>query len=55
VWSLHHALMDHWTLNGVIADIESVLACRPLPPRRSFKPMIKYLERLDRRTGLDFW
>jgi hypothetical protein len=55
VWSLHHALTDHWTLNSVLSDIESVFACRPLPSRRSFKPMIKYLEQLDRKTGLDFW
>jgi hypothetical protein len=48
-------ISDHWTLNSVLSDIDSVFACRPLPPRRSFKPMIKYLEQLDRTTGLDFW
>ncbi|KAF8572685.1 CoA-dependent acyltransferase [Ramaria rubella] len=55
VWSLHHALLDHWAMDIVISDIEILYAGRPLPPRRSFKPMIKYLERLDRTPSLDFW
>jgi Condensation domain len=55
VWSLHHALTDHWVIDSYLSDIEDTYACRPLPPRRPFKPMIKYLEHLDRTTGLEFW
>lgn len=55
VWSLHHALTDHWALNSFESDIEDSYARRPLPPRRPFKPMIKYLEHLDRTAGLNFW
>ncbi|KAF8581319.1 acetyl-CoA synthetase-like protein, partial [Ramaria rubella] len=55
VFSMHHALLDHWALDNVIWDLEDVYAHRPLAPRRSFKAMIKYLERLDRTPGLDFW
>jgi hypothetical protein len=55
VWSFHHALTDHWSLNYITSDIEDTYAHRPLSPRRPFKPMIKYLERLDRKPGLDYW
>ncbi|KAF8587753.1 amino acid adenylation [Ramaria rubella] len=55
VWSLHHALLDHWAMDIAISDLENVYAHRRLPPRRSFKPMIKYLERLDRTPSLKFW
>ncbi|KAF8584766.1 acetyl-CoA synthetase-like protein [Ramaria rubella] len=54
-WSSHHALLDHWSMNNAESDIGDMYAGRPLPPRRSFKPMIKYLEGLDRTAGLDFW
>ncbi|KAF8581317.1 amino acid adenylation [Ramaria rubella] len=54
-WSLHHALADHWTLNNAEFDIGDIYAGRSLQSRRSFKPMLKYLERLDRTAGLDFW
>jgi hypothetical protein len=55
VWSLHHVLTDHWSMKHYASDIEDTYAHHPLPPRRPFKPMIKYLEHLDRRPGLDFW
>jgi Condensation domain len=55
VWGSHHALTDHWAMSHYMSDIEDIYAHRPLPPRRPFKPMIKYLERLDRKPGLDFW
>jgi hypothetical protein len=55
VWTVHHALQDGWTQDGHLSDVEDVYACRPLPVRRSFKHMIKYLEGLDRTVGLEFW
>ncbi|KAF8574904.1 amino acid adenylation [Ramaria rubella] len=55
VWSSHHAMADHWTMNNAESDIGDVYAGRPLQLRRSFKPMVKYLECLDRTAGLDFW
>jgi Condensation domain len=55
VWSLHHALTDHWAIHSYVSDIGDTYASRPLPSRRPFKSMIKYLERLDRTVGLDFW
>ena len=55
VWSLHHALTDHWAIHSYVSDIKDTYARRPLPSRRPFKSMIKYLERLDRTAGLDFW
>ncbi|KAF8584770.1 acetyl-CoA synthetase-like protein [Ramaria rubella] len=55
VWSLHHALVDHKTLDSITSDIEDVYAGRPITPRRSFKPVVRYLEKLDRTSGLDFW
>ncbi|KAF8584773.1 acetyl-CoA synthetase-like protein [Ramaria rubella] len=55
VWSLHHALTDHQTLDNIISDIANVYAGRTLPPRRPFKPMVSYLEKMDRTSGLDFW
>ncbi|KAF8580410.1 acetyl-CoA synthetase-like protein [Ramaria rubella] len=55
VWCMHHALLDHWALDNAILDLENAYVHRPLVPRRSFKAMIKYLERLDRTPGLDFW
>ena len=55
VWSLHHALTDHWVIDNYISDIEDIYACHPLPSRRPFKPMIKYLECLDRTAGVEFW
>jgi hypothetical protein len=55
VWSLHHVLTDYWAIHNYLFDIQDTYACRPLPPRRPFKPMIKYLERLDRTAGLNFW
>jgi hypothetical protein len=54
-WSLHHGLADHWTMNNAECDIGDVYARRPLPSRRSFKPMVKFLAHLDRTPGLDFW
>ncbi|KAF8580409.1 hypothetical protein K439DRAFT_1662792 [Ramaria rubella] len=54
-WSSHHALADHWTLNNAERDIGDIYSGRSLQSRRSFKPMLKYLERLDRTAGLDFW
>ncbi|KAF8588133.1 hypothetical protein K439DRAFT_706650 [Ramaria rubella] len=55
VWVLHHALHDGWTQRGHVSDIEDTFAGRPLPVRRSFKHMVKYLEGLDRAAGLEFW
>ncbi|KAF8575295.1 acetyl-CoA synthetase-like protein [Ramaria rubella] len=55
VWSLHHALTDHRTLDNIILDIQDVYAGRSLFPRRPFKPMVSYLKNLDRTSGLDFW
>ncbi|KAF8572627.1 acetyl-CoA synthetase-like protein, partial [Ramaria rubella] len=55
VWVLHHALYDGWTQRGHVSDIEDAYAGRPLPVRRSFKHMVKYLEGLDRTAGLEFW
>ncbi|KAF8588131.1 acetyl-CoA synthetase-like protein, partial [Ramaria rubella] len=55
VWVLHHALHDGWTQRGHVSDIEDTYAGRPLPVRRSFKHMVKYLEGLDRAAGLEFW
>jgi hypothetical protein len=55
VWSLHHAVRDHWTLKNYMSDIEDTYAHRPLPSRRPFKPMIKYLEHFNRKPGLDYW
>lgn len=55
VWTLHHALYDRWSFEGMTSDIEYVYSNKPLPSRRSFKPMIKYLQRLDRASGVGFW
>ncbi|KAF8580663.1 CoA-dependent acyltransferase [Ramaria rubella] len=55
VWSLHHAVTDHRTLDNITSDIEDVYAGRPLPFRRPFKPVVSYLEKLDRTSGLEFW
>lgn len=55
VWSLHHAVADHWSINNAECDIADMFFKRSLPHRRSFKPMIKYLESLDRTPGLHFW
>ncbi|KAF8572695.1 CoA-dependent acyltransferase [Ramaria rubella] len=55
VWCMHHALFDGWAMDNVISDLQDVYDRRPLPLRRSFKPMIKYLERLDRTAGVNFW
>ncbi|KAF8573006.1 acetyl-CoA synthetase-like protein [Ramaria rubella] len=55
VWSLHHALADHRTLENLTSDIEDVYAGRPPPPRRPFQPVVSYLEKLDRTSGLEFW
>lgn len=54
-WTLHHAIYDRWSFDGMTSDIERVYSNNPLPPRRSFKPMIKYLQRLDHASGVDFW
>lgn len=55
VWTLHHTLQDGWLKDGLDSDIQQIYARRPLPPRRPFKPLIKYLEGLDRSVGLEFW
>ncbi|KAF8582905.1 acetyl-CoA synthetase-like protein [Ramaria rubella] len=55
VWCMHHALFDGWAMDNVISDLHDVYDRHPLPLRRSFKPMIKYLERLNRTAGMDFW
>lgn len=55
VWSLHHALTDHWTLEQAMSDIQCIYVNRPFPQRRPFKPMIKYLQGLDRSSGIEFW
>lgn len=55
VWSLHHALTDHWSLESVTSDIERIYTNSPLPFRRPFKSMVKYLHNLDRAGGLEFW
>lgn len=55
VWSLHHGLGDHWSLNTAEFDIADMYFQRPLPYRRPFKPMIKYLKNIDRTAGLRFW
>ncbi|KAF8572601.1 hypothetical protein K439DRAFT_1321833, partial [Ramaria rubella] len=55
VWCMHHALFDGWAMDNVISDLQDLYDRRPLPGRRSFKPMIKYLESLDRTAGVDFW
>ncbi|KAF8584772.1 CoA-dependent acyltransferase [Ramaria rubella] len=54
-WSLHHALLDHRALDNIISDMEDVYAGRPLCARRPFKPVVSYLEKMDRTSGLDFW
>jgi hypothetical protein len=43
-WSVHHGLADHWTMDSIEIDIGDIYPGRPLPLRRSFQPMIKYLE-----------
>lgn len=55
VWTLHHAVYDLWSLEGMVSDIERIYSNRPLPPRRPFKPMIQYLQHLDRSSGVAFW
>lgn len=55
VWTLHHALMDRWSMENMTTDIECIYAAHPLPLRRSFKPMIKYLQHIDRIGGIEFW
>lgn len=55
VWTLHHAVVDHWSIQSMMSDIQTICNGDPLPSRRSFKPMIKYLQRLDRHESLGFW
>lgn len=55
VWSLHHALADHWSQNNAEFDMADVYFERSLPYRRPFKSMIRYLESFDRTAGLHFW
>lgn len=55
VWTVHHALADHWSLNNAEFDIGDIYFRRPFPHRRSLKPMVKYLEGLDRSASLNFW
>lgn len=55
VWSLHHALVDHRTLDSIMSDVEYVYTNRPLPPRRPFKTMVRYLHGLNRANSLEFW
>lgn len=55
VWSVHHALVDHWAIDSIISDLERVYAGRSLPFRRPFKTMVKYLQNYDRTGSLAFW
>ncbi|KAF8577978.1 hypothetical protein K439DRAFT_1663978 [Ramaria rubella] len=55
VWCMHHALFDSWAMDNVISDLHDVYDRCPLPLRRSIKPMIKYLERLNCTASVDFW
>lgn len=55
VWSFHHALTDYWSLESVMSDIERVYTKSHLPFRRPFRPMVKYLQNLDRTDSLEFW
>ncbi|KAF8573139.1 CoA-dependent acyltransferase, partial [Ramaria rubella] len=54
-WCWDQTLADHWTMNNAESDIGNIYACRSVPLRRSVKPMIKFLEGLDRTAGVDFW
>lgn len=55
VWSVHHALVDHWAMDSIISDLEQVYAGRSLSSRRPFKAMVKYLQNRDRTSSLAFW
>lgn len=39
VWSVHHALMDHWAGKNYASDIEDIYHCRPLPPQCPFRQL----------------
>lgn len=55
IWTLHHALMDGWSLENMTSDIEQIYMNRPFSQRRSFKTMIKYLQCLDHDKDVVFW
>lgn len=55
VWTLHHASVDHWSLNNMASDLEAIYNGEELPTRRPFKPMVKYLQTIDRQASMNFW
>lgn len=55
IWTLHHGLMDGWSLENMIFDIERIYLGRPFSHRRPFKIMIRYLHQVDHGEGVEFW
>ena len=55
VWTVHHALIDGWSLSRVITCVEQAYYHRPAQPTPGFNQFINYLSSTDVGSSNDFW
>lgn len=55
VWTVHHSLLDGWSLSRVISCVQQTYAGRPVAPAPGFNTFIKYLSSRDIEASKTFW
>ena len=55
IWTVHHALMDGWSIAKVIDDVEKAYASKDLHPSPAFNAFINYLSGLEKEASMAFW
>ncbi|MCJ1249676.1 hypothetical protein MMC30_006902 [Trapelia coarctata] len=55
VWTIHHSMIDGWSLSRVITCVEQVYFGRPLDPTPVFSSFLQYLSNQDMEASKMFW
>lgn len=53
--TIHHAVMDYWSLNTLIDDVGRVYLGHPLKKRPAFKDFVAHCMGIDESTAKSFW
>ncbi|RLO09948.1 hypothetical protein DYB28_012161, partial [Aphanomyces astaci] len=55
VLTIHHALIDGWSINSLLSDLMDLMDQLPLAPRPPFRSVVDYMENQDAVATRAFW
>ena len=55
VWTVHHSLIDGWSLSRIIPSVRQAYVGRPVASAPGFKTFINYLSNRDLEASKAFW